>query len=686
MKTADFPLLLAGPIVRRCEEGRVCLWVATSRMVEITTDFYQITYTDEKEAFNYILLETGLKVKSIQLGKRLFIYLLSLYPKEPTFPFEELIGYNLHFYDGEHQHSLESLNLLSPNHPYSIVYGSLKYPTFFIKNQKESTIFYGSCRKLHGEEDDALSLADAIMAESYNKPEKRPDSLFLMGDQIYADDVAHPIFRTITTFSKELIGELEPLEEIDSTLKLPLFQERLQQLNGRQYITENFCQFTSNHAENHLMELGEFAAMYLLAWSPALWETAQALHLFHSFEEAEQEKIIHFTFPPDNNSDKEHRAERNRLYQKYMEQQEALVSFQETLFKVRRLLANIPTYMIFDDHDITDDWNLSESWKNNVYTNSPLGRHVIANGLTAYWAFQGWGNDPDSFDHSFIKTIKSYLKSPKIFSESYQSWIETLLNFNSWDYVAPTYPKAVFLDTRTQREDDPTPTPVKMGKVMEETASTPLLLSERGWRNITNKVRDSGWQSNTPLIIVSATPVYGMGLIESFLHKGVYPLRVLGVEVQTTFDFEAWKYNGQGFTTFLEQTANWIPSTLIILSGDVHYATAVHSIVTFNDGRKLPIYQFTSSPLKNMSFSGLWGLFLKLVITWNTSERKNKIIKRICTKNYNIVRIKGDPDQPFIWTDELSYQLLNGKTIIETNNNLGLLSLSRTRINSTLLK
>jgi hypothetical protein len=49
--------------------------------------------------------------------------------------------------------------------------------------------------------------------------------------------------------------------------------------------------------------------------------------------------------------------------------------------------------MIFDDHDVTDDWNLTARWRHRVHA-SPAGRRIVANALAAYWAFQGWGNDP----------------------------------------------------------------------------------------------------------------------------------------------------------------------------------------------------------------------------------------------------------------------------------------------------
>ena len=42
--------------------------------------------------------------------------------------------------------------------------------------------------------------------------------------------------------------------------------------------------------------------------------------------------------------------------------------FRDLVPRVARVLANIPTYMTFDDHEITDDWNISKKWINRVYS------------------------------------------------------------------------------------------------------------------------------------------------------------------------------------------------------------------------------------------------------------------------------------------------------------------------------
>ncbi|MGW1529611.1 hypothetical protein ACWCP5_41060, partial [Streptomyces sp. NPDC002159] len=153
------------------------------------------------------------------------------------------------------------------------------------------------------------------------------------------------------------------------------------QVNGRAEMMKELCCFTSTKAANHLITLGEYAAMYLLSWSPALWETAKEANSFLSFDEllAEDKYYMDETL----NTDKALETRRK----KYEEQANTLAQFAISVPKIRRLMANLPVYMIFDDHDITDDWNISNDWMQKV-GNAPLGRHVIANGLTAYWAFQ----------------------------------------------------------------------------------------------------------------------------------------------------------------------------------------------------------------------------------------------------------------------------------------------------------
>jgi hypothetical protein len=54
-------------------------------------------------------------------------------------------------------------------------------------------------------------------------------------------------------------------------------------------------------------------------------------------------------------------------------------------------MSTVPTAMIFDDHDIRDDWNTSEAWRTHV-KKLPWWRDRIRAGLASYWVYQHLGN------------------------------------------------------------------------------------------------------------------------------------------------------------------------------------------------------------------------------------------------------------------------------------------------------
>jgi hypothetical protein len=67
----------------------------------------------------------------------------------------------------------------------------------------------------------------------------------------------------------------------------------------------------------------------------------------------------------------------------------------------RKALAHVPSYMIFDDHEVTDDWNADAGWMGIVHTKSDpyrLWPMTMTDALSSYWVYQGWGNlSPDAW-------------------------------------------------------------------------------------------------------------------------------------------------------------------------------------------------------------------------------------------------------------------------------------------------
>ena len=676
------PAILSGPVIRRAEPTSIYIWIALSCKVEIDAQLFQIDITGTDQEINYFPLEIHAETKTFKAGEQLYISLVKISPKHAHFPPETLIGYDLFFKRGRSVHNLGSYNLLNPANPRSIVYGNLKYPSFFINHDSEPTnLLYGSCRKPHGKGDDALFAADVLVENKHLDLSARPNAMFLMGDQIYADDVADPLLPILTDLGKELIGG-NVRGKLHELLPENLIS-RLDQVNGRQFLIEHLANFSTRNGDNHLITFGEYVAMYLFNWSPEIWDYIHENDLLFTFQQLRERNKLHIKMEKD---EKAKNKELSLLEARYEEQMENVRDFIVSLSATRRLMANTPTYMIFDDHDLTDDWNISEKWTASV-RESPLGKHIIGNGLAAYCLFQGWGNEPENFDNEFLKKMKGYLASTNVDSASYKDGLYYLWNYHSWHFIAPTVPKTVFLDTRTQREFDPRAKAVKLGSIIEETTHTPLLISDSGWDAITHKLMQSGWKSKTPLNIVSPTPFYGMGLIESFLHNYIYPFKVLGFPVQTTFDFDGWKYNGKGFNSFITQVASWDPAYCVLLSGDVHFSSSVKSDVKLCSGKNHSFYQFTSSPIHNESFTGLWGMLMKSVLWLNARKRKRRSLHRSCNIDHNLSlnRLPDHQMETCLWNEVIQYQSFQEASVAETKNSIGFLKVTGGKLENSLI-
>ncbi|MGW6137148.1 alkaline phosphatase D family protein [Streptomyces sp. NPDC055140] len=58
---------------------------------------------------------------------------------------------------------------------------------------------------------------------------------------------------------------------------------------------------------------------------------------------------------------------------------------------VRWLLSTVPSCMIFDDHDVIDDWNTSASWLAEIRATDWWNERILS-GLMSYWVHQHLGN------------------------------------------------------------------------------------------------------------------------------------------------------------------------------------------------------------------------------------------------------------------------------------------------------
>ena len=189
----SLPAVLAGPLLRRAEPGRVLVWLATSRPVTVQGEILSLASGGGGDGPRRLGRGGGRRVR---LGPRLFVHLVSILPDPAVgaFPSNELLGYDLLVSDDAASgppRRLGDLGLLAG--PRAVTLGDLPLPSFFLPARSAAlNLLHGSCRLLHGHGEDALVAADELLAERAHDLNCRPSALVLTGDQIYGDEVAGP--------------------------------------------------------------------------------------------------------------------------------------------------------------------------------------------------------------------------------------------------------------------------------------------------------------------------------------------------------------------------------------------------------------------------------------------------------------------------------------------------------------
>ena len=191
------------------------------------------------------------------------------------------------------------------------------------------------------------------------------------------------LLRLLNDAGKALLGWAEKLNTAPLTSPIA-FQDWPSYY--RQVILTD-AKFTSDDLKSHLATLGEFFAMYLFAWSDVLWpdtlpDFSDVLTWVTGFTSGSvKDKVTQYITNVKSTIDDE---------------QSNVANFKSTLASVRCALANIPTYMICDDHEVTDDWNMTLQCCAQLY-GTPVGMRIVQNALVAFSLCQAWGNAPERF-------------------------------------------------------------------------------------------------------------------------------------------------------------------------------------------------------------------------------------------------------------------------------------------------
>jgi phosphodiesterase/alkaline phosphatase D-like protein len=293
---------------------------------------------------------------------------------------------------------------------------------------------------------------------------------------------------------------------------------------------------------------------------------------------------------------------------------------------VRWLLSTLPTSMIFDDHDVRDDWNISHAWRRDMQR-TDWWEERITGALMSYWVYQHIGNlSPAGLaEDELFADVQGATDAEAILRKFAQAADREADGAKGarWSYRRDFGPvRVVVVDSRC-------------GRILEGDQRMMIGNDEFEW--VERQAAESGYEH---LVVVSSMPWLlprALHDIESWneaLCAGTRgrTLARLAETVRRAVDLEHWA----AFRRSFDRLAAWferiargehggpVPATISVLSGDVH-----HTYVSEADfGERYPtrVYQVTCSPIHNTIPTPMRMVFK---LGWSrTAERLLRLLDR----------------------------------------------------------
>ncbi len=410
------PLVLVGPIVRRVDSRVASVFIALREPASVELRIWEGVQV--ARAGQPGVVRSGASpvaagtARARRLGERLHVTVAVAELVSPLLPGRWHSYDLLMTTDGGESTDLRLNGLLAegrivgsdPEAPASLPlgYGENTLPGFMTcpARIEDLRVVQASCRctDAGAAGDDAMAHIDDLIGSRIEGSTPPPHQLVLTGDQIYADRVAAPLLPMVNAIGREMLGgptEELPLNDtesliVDTELLPPLHRRRICTLDAR---------LSCNSGHSHALSLAEYCGYYALCWSTSVWRAIPGLDAFPDLSGIGPQHRGHLTDYETRLADrpKEAEAKMRELRTRWADDTQSARVFRAALAKVARVLANVPTYMLFDDHDVTDDWNLTARTRRRTLE-SPLGGRLILNAMAAGTVFQAWGNDPRSFE------------------------------------------------------------------------------------------------------------------------------------------------------------------------------------------------------------------------------------------------------------------------------------------------
>jgi hypothetical protein len=265
----------------------------------------------------------------------------------------------------------------------------------------------------------------------------------------------------------------------------------------------------------------------------------------------------------------------------------------------RWLLSVVPSAMIFDDHDMIDDWNISKAWVDDTRAEPWWEEHIVG-GLVSYWIYQHLGNlSPEQIEHEGI--LDRLIDSDDA-GAVLRRWA---LKSEEFTPVPGGYPFSysrhlgggvhlVVMDSRN-------------GRVL--TPGSRSMLDDDEWAFVAAECREPCRH----LMIATSLPMFVPGGLHGIQQwneavcDGAWgrPFAWLGEKLRRALDMEDWAAFDRSFRLMEDliaevATGDDAPATVSILGGDIHFSYAAALAFRNADPLTSGVYQLVCSPIRNI--------------------------------------------------------------------------------------
>ncbi|UFP95929.1 alkaline phosphatase D family protein [Gloeobacter morelensis] len=262
---------------------------------------------------------------------------------------------------------------------------------------------------------------------------------------------------------------------------------------------------------------------------------------------------------------------------------------------LRWLFSTVSTLMIFDDHDMHDDWNISASWVAEMRA-QPWWDARIVGGFMSYWVYQHLGNLAPAeleTDGLFGRVRAEADAGPLLRTFAFRSDRE--VQGTRWSYCRS------FGGVRLVVAD------ARAGRMLEGAKRS--MLDEQEWQWLASQVSEpcEHLLIATSLPLLMAPGIHHLEAWNEALCAGAWGKTAakLSEKLRRAVDLEHWP----AFETSFHRLVGLLrsvaagergraPASIVVLSGDVHHAYLARAAFK-NSAVQSAVYQAVCSPMRN---------------------------------------------------------------------------------------